>query len=120
MDGIQMMLKSMGIDPEKMKADFTAMKEGVTKTLGEINTSLARIEKRQELLLNRTESLTELLKETQPVLLRDNETILKLLQELTAWKRQQASQQLAQRTAQMQPQAQPEAQPPMQTEQPNA
>jgi hypothetical protein len=67
--GMAMMLQSFGIDPEKIKKDIEGMKEGVTKTLNEINQKLAEAEERQILTL-------------------------KLVEELTAWKRQQVILQL--------------------------
>jgi hypothetical protein len=62
--GMALMLQSFGIDPEKIKKDIEGMKEGVTKTLNEINQKLAEAETRQILTL-------------------------KLVEEITAWKRQQ-------------------------------
>lgn len=67
MSGMAMLLKQLGIDPEKITADFTALKEGVEKTLKEISGTLKRLEEKQDLNT-------------------------KLLQELTAWKRIQTYQ----------------------------
>lgn len=67
MNGMQMLLQSLGIEPQKIMADFTALSEGVQKTLGTIEQRLTAIEERQQ-------------------------TILTLVQELTAWKRIQVHQ----------------------------
>jgi hypothetical protein len=46
--GIEMMMKSLGIDPGKIMADFLALKDGVIKELQGINSKIERIEKSQE------------------------------------------------------------------------
>lgn len=67
MNGMQMLLGQLGIDPKKITEDFTALSTGVQKTLGKIEERLDGIEKSQAIVLN-------------------------LVQELTAWKRIQAYQ----------------------------
>lgn len=97
--GMAIMLQSMGIDPEKIKADIEGMKQMVTKTLNEINAKLTLLDERQAL-------------------------ILKLTEELTAWKRQQVNRQLAQLApsaqspAQLQPMT-PQERPSLPEAQPN-
>jgi hypothetical protein len=51
MDGMQMMLKSFGIDPEKIKGEFLAFQEGVKKTLAHIDGKLTNIEKQNAEIL---------------------------------------------------------------------
>lgn len=46
--GIEMWLKSAGIDIEKIQADFSALKDGVVNTLKEIDVRLTRIEQSQQ------------------------------------------------------------------------
>ncbi len=43
-----MLFKNIGFDPEKIMKDFTALKDGVTETLKNINTRLEGIEKAQK------------------------------------------------------------------------
>lgn len=87
MNGMQMLLGQLGIDPKKITDDFTALSTGVQTTLGKIEQRLEGIEKTQA-------------------------TILTLVQELTAWKRIQTHQ--PQLSLPAQPQAVPAAQPPQQ------
>lgn len=47
MGGMEMMLKSIGVDPKKIIADFEALRTGVTKTLDQLNERLTAIEKTQ-------------------------------------------------------------------------
>jgi len=49
--GIEMMLKSAGIDVEKITADFTTLKDGVIDTLKSVDAKLQRIEERQQEIL---------------------------------------------------------------------
>lgn len=69
--GMAMMLKSFGVDPEKIVQDFTNLKDGVTKTLQYIEQRLDAIEK------------------TQSKVIEQNNELLTLMREVTAWKRQQ-------------------------------
>lgn len=46
--GIEMLLKSAGLDLNKVMADFTSLKDGVIQTLKSIEGKLENIEKRQE------------------------------------------------------------------------
>lgn len=46
--GIEMLLKSAGLDITKVMADFTTLKDGVIQTLKSIEGKLENIEKRQE------------------------------------------------------------------------
>jgi len=62
--GMEMLLKSAGIDIEKITHDFEALKAGVLQTLEAINNHLAKIDAQQVQLI-------DLLKETNPVLLQD-------------------------------------------------
>lgn len=72
--GIALMLKSFGIDPEKLMLEFTKFKDGVGQILDRIdNGQKANLE-----AVNRLEAMA-----------KSNE---KLLQELTAWKRIQTHQ----------------------------
>lgn len=80
MDGMGMMLKSMGIDTDKIMADFTQLKEGVTKTLvniderlkaiekqnGEILAACGRIEGRQEKAWTKVQEMEALARQSQP------------------------------------------------------
>ncbi len=54
MSGIEMMLKAAGIDPQKIVADFTTLKDAVIQTLAEVNetnkkifSAIDRMEQRQ-------------------------------------------------------------------------
>lgn len=107
MDGMQMMLKSMGIDTDKIVADFTQLKDGVIKTLTGIDERLARLETLEAKVYDNQTQIINLLQETNPVLLGDLDVIKKLAQEITAWKRQQVTAQLLQVTAQQPPKPQP-------------
>jgi hypothetical protein len=49
--GMEMMLKSLGVDPKKIIQDFEALRTGVTKTLAELNERLTAIEKTEAELL---------------------------------------------------------------------
>lgn len=51
MNGMEMMLKSMGVDPGKIMQDFTNLKEGVTKELKEIREHLSTIAKQNTEIL---------------------------------------------------------------------
>jgi hypothetical protein len=82
-NGMEMMLKSFGVDPAKIKAEFETMRTGVTTTLKNIDERLALIEARQKNIYEQ------------------NLEQLKLLQEITAWKRVSTHQSL------LNPQAQP-------------
>lgn len=74
LSGIALMLKSFGIDPEKLMGEFTEFKNGVQKILERIdNGQKANLE-----AVTRLEAMAE-----------SNQ---KLLQELTAWKRIQTHQ----------------------------
>lgn len=111
MDGMSMMLKSMGIDTGKIIEDFTQLKNGVQTILAQIDERLARIEKAQAAIL---ESQSRLENCTDLIMVGTREH-LKLLQEITAWKRIQAFQSLNQ--PQPQPTA-PQPQSPQPQEQP--
>jgi phage-related minor tail protein len=57
--GLEMMLKSMGIDVGKAITDFEELKKGVTNTLTSIDTRLASIEKRQEEIWQKLQQQTQ-------------------------------------------------------------
>lgn len=59
MNGMEMMLKSMGIDPAKIMADFTSLSEGVKKELSGIRTHLENIEKQNIEILTRVKAVEE-------------------------------------------------------------
>ena len=48
MNGMEMLLKQLGIDPGKIVADFTSLKDGVTETLKAIDARLTRMEIQQQ------------------------------------------------------------------------
>lgn len=65
--GMDLMMKSFGVDPSKIISDFTALKDGVIKTLTQLDERMtliqvaeARIEQRQTELLNRMEELCQM------------------------------------------------------------
>jgi hypothetical protein len=67
--GMEMMLKSLGLDPTVIMGRVQEFQKGITDLLTNINTRLEGIEKQQaEIRASQTETL-------------------KLIQELTAWKR---------------------------------
>lgn len=57
MDGMTMMMRSLGIDPVKIQADFKDLTDGVIKTLEKIEAKLGQIEARQESLSQRMEEI---------------------------------------------------------------
>jgi hypothetical protein len=67
--GMEMLLKQLGIDPQKISSDFTALKDGVQKTLTKIDERLGQMQEAQA----RIEASQQL--------------NTKLLEEITAWKR---------------------------------
>jgi hypothetical protein len=90
--GMEMMMKSFGIDPKKIMDDFTSLKDGVTKLLHGIDLKLAEVERVQKSLA-----------ESQARIEASQETGLKLLEEITAWKRIKVQQDLTQRSLQNPP-----------------
>ena len=74
--GIEMMLKSMGVDTGKIVGDFTALKDNVVKTLVAIDQRMADIEK------------------TQEEIHRKIDLAVNLMEEITAWKRQLVAREL--------------------------
>lgn len=89
-NGMAMMLKSFGVDPEKIVNDFTQLKDGVQNTLKYIDGRLDAIEK------------------TQRHIAEQQNELLILMREVTAWKRQQ------QHPLVLNPQAPPPTAPPPQ------
>lgn len=75
MDAMGYLLQSLGIEPAKLMADFEATKKLVEETLTDINSKLTRMEKLHLETVN-------LLRETNPVLLRDHEQLIKKVDEL--------------------------------------
>lgn len=69
-NGLQMMLKSMGIDPEKIMAEFGTGFNAVTKTVNEMAERLERIERKLDAL---TVESVEI--ETALVKMEDNKSI---------------------------------------------
>lgn len=49
--GLEMLAKASGIDLKKVGEDFTALKDGVTKTLAAIDARLTKIETQNEQIL---------------------------------------------------------------------
>lgn len=60
MDGMQMMLKSLGIDPAKIMGDFTALKNLVDFQLKEIHKKLDNIEGMQKTISSNLEQLCQM------------------------------------------------------------
>jgi hypothetical protein len=91
MDGLGMMLKSMGLDVEKAQKDFEQLKTAVTGTLAEISKRLGTLEAQQQQILN-------------------------LVQEHTAWQRKMTYILNGQQSQPAPPQLQPHQPQPVQTE----
>lgn len=65
--GMEMMLKSFGVDPKKLVEDFTLMKEGVINTLKEISERNARIETYMRILGERQELIWKAMNQPAPL-----------------------------------------------------
>jgi DNA repair exonuclease SbcCD ATPase subunit len=106
MNGIEMMLKSAGIDIEKITKDFESLKDGVVKTLQEINTRLTNLESRGENMAKQQSEILALVRGIQVLEVADHlGQIRTLTEELTAWKRQlMGVQETANTLRQLQPQ----------------
>jgi hypothetical protein len=86
------MLKALGIEPDKIIKDFEELKSNTITTLKEIDGRLTRIESSQK-------ELVSLLKETNPVLLNDQDRVLTMVEEI--WKLLQQQTQKPQPVAQV-------------------
>lgn len=83
LSGPAMMLKSFGIDPEKIMGDFVALKVGVEKILAEIDAKLSRVEVSQRVIQEHQHGASAMLQELHKLQVTNE----KLLMELTQWKR---------------------------------
>lgn len=98
--GMEMLMKSMGIDPQKITSDFTNLKDGVLKTLADIDARMTRMETRLE----------EIWKANQLALSRSSQIQLVPQQPQPSLQHQPQSEPNTQPTAQPQPQPQPQHQ----------
>lgn len=65
--GVEMLLKSMGLDPAKLTQDFDALKGAVIQSLTNINQRLERMDKRQEELCQKMEAALRMSSQVQLV-----------------------------------------------------
>ncbi|SRR5258708_933822 len=109
MNGMEMMMKSFGIDPARIMKDFADLKDGVIKSLGSIDTQLKAIAQAQITICNHIEAIEK----RQEELWQMNQRALTMSSQVQLVPQPQNQQQPMQPEKQSLPEVQPNPQRPM-------